>query len=65
MLENHCTCYNCQMMDEPDHMAELDIEQRLDIAEAMLKGIRTNITRLDWRLQELEEWAHRTNRKLK
>lgn len=52
-------------MDEPDHMQELNLEQRLDIAEAMLKGIRTNITRLDWRLQELEEWAHRTNRKLK
>lgn len=52
-------------MDEPDHMAELNLEQRLDIAEAMLKGIRTNITRLDWRLGDLEEWAHRTNKQMR
>jgi hypothetical protein len=64
MLENHCTCYNCQMIDEPTD-DDLDLEQRLDIIEAMLRGVRTNITRLDWRLQDLEEWAKRTQKQIR
>jgi hypothetical protein len=57
-MENYCTCYNCQMIDEPDY-DDMDLEARLDVVEAMLRGIRTNISRLDWRLQDLEEWAKR------
>jgi len=59
----YCTCYNCTMIDEPK--TELTLEQRLDIVEAMLKGVRAQLTATDWRLNELEDWAKRTNRKLK
>jgi len=61
-MENHCTCYNCSMIDEPTN--DIPLENRIEITEAILKGLQTNIKRLDWRLQELEEWAQRTNRKL-
>lgn len=45
-------------MDEPDY-EDMDLEARLDVVEAMLRGIRTNLSRLDWRIQDLEEWAKR------
>lgn len=51
------------MIDEPT--TDLTLEQRLDILEAILKGIHTQTTTIDWRLTELEEWAKRTNRKIK
>lgn len=51
-------------MDEPTD-DDLNLEQRLDIIEAMLRGVRTNITRLDWRLQDLEEWAKRTQKQIR
>lgn len=52
------------MIDEPQNPEELTLEQRLDIAEAMLKGVRSQLTATDWRLNELEDWAKRTNRKV-
>lgn len=50
------------MIDEPTN--DIPLENRIEITEAILKGLQTNIKRLDWRLQELEEWTQRTNRKL-
>lgn len=60
-MTEYCNCNYCNHGDMPID-DEMTLEMRIDIAEAALSGIRQHLWKLDHKLNDLIEWAKRTDR---